>query len=308
MKVNILPYIFLIFISFACSPKHSALTEKDILKTLDDSNEGAYRSFVMLGDVYSYLLDTRLNIYRGDKNRWAIAIERLGYSPRAGYISLEINYFGNCLINMDKYNDFLVSHYDVYPIDFESTFETINLDSLNPDADHWIVRGQKIQISHDKEEYLDAGIILEEYEPNQIEIEEAGRLAVSKYRDLFRATDEELYKSIPKDLNKILVLDEWFHKDYLLDDSPVFSEKQLKEIYKTADYKGISYEKFKELIEENKLRNDEWNNEMIDNNRPSSYETWQLIAKVIVSNDSSQYQPTLKPNTHWKYWLDSGSF
>jgi hypothetical protein len=49
------------------------------------------------------------------------------------------------------------------------------------------------------------------------------------------------------------------------------------------------------------------NQEMWNDNRPSSYETWQQIAKVIVTGDISCYSPTLKPNTHWSNWEDSGS-
>ncbi|MBK8392244.1 MAG: hypothetical protein IPL23_24595 [Saprospiraceae bacterium] len=49
------------------------------------------------------------------------------------------------------------------------------------------------------------------------------------------------------------------------------------------------------------------NREIWENNRPSDYETWHLIAKVIVTNDPKSYKPTLEPNTHWANWLGSGS-
>jgi hypothetical protein len=49
------------------------------------------------------------------------------------------------------------------------------------------------------------------------------------------------------------------------------------------------------------------NEDNYNNNRPSSYETWQLVAKVISQNNPALYKPTLKPNTHWKNWPDSGS-
>lgn len=70
------------------------MTEEEILNTLDHSNDGYYCSFVELRHVYSYLIDSRLNVFRGDKDRWAIAVERLGYNPRAGTILLEIYYYG----------------------------------------------------------------------------------------------------------------------------------------------------------------------------------------------------------------------
>ena len=49
------------------------------------------------------------------------------------------------------------------------------------------------------------------------------------------------------------------------------------------------------------------NREIWENNRPSDYETWHLIAKVIVTNDPKLYKPALGPNTHWAKWLGSCS-
>jgi hypothetical protein len=65
-----------------------------------------------------------------------------------------------------------------------------------------LVRGQEVSLSHNQEDYLNAGIELKEYEADEISAEEVGRLVVSQNPDLFRATDNELYKSIPKDLKK----------------------------------------------------------------------------------------------------------
>jgi len=54
---------------------------------------------------------------------------------------------------------------------------------------------------------------LKEYEPNEISAEEVGRLLIVSQNQNFISVpmDSELYKSIPTDLKKILVLDEWFH-------------------------------------------------------------------------------------------------
>ena len=53
------------------------MTEEEILNTLDHSNDGYYCSFVELDHGYSYLIDSRINVFCDDDNRWAIAIERL---------------------------------------------------------------------------------------------------------------------------------------------------------------------------------------------------------------------------------------
>ncbi|MFI5204036.1 MAG: DUF7003 family protein [Flavobacteriales bacterium] len=286
------------------------MTKEEILNTLDNSNDGYYCSFVDLGHVYSYLVDTRINIFRADNDRWAIAIERFGYNPRAGALILDINYYGNCLTNLDYYNERPTSYYSIRPIDADSFSETIDGESLKPDAKFWLVRGQKVALNHNKQDYLDAGIDLKEYEPNEISVEEAGRLVVLQNRELFRASDNELYKSIPRDLKKILVLDEWFHKDFQLQISPEMTDEHLLQTFEfnknLTGLGGMTFESFAQSFRQQAILRDDWNREIWENNRPSSYETWQLIAKVIVTNDPKLYKPTLEPNTHWRNWPDSG--
>lgn len=287
------------------------MTEKEILSTLDNSNDGYYCSFVDLGNIYSYLIDTRLNVFRGDNDRWTIAVERLGYNPRAGAIVLDINYYGNCLTNLEFYNEQPTSYYSIHPIDFDNFNETIDGESLKSEAIFWLVRGQQVPLSHNKQDYTNAGIELKEYEPNEISAEEVGRLVVSQNRDLFRATDSELYKSIPTDLKKILVLDEWHHKDFQIQISPTMTDEHLRQTYEfnknLTGLGGMTFESFAQSFRQQEILSDDWNREIWENNRPSSYETWQLIAKVIVTNEPKQYKPTLEPNTHWTNWPDSGS-
>ncbi len=287
------------------------ITEEEILNTLDNSNDGYYCSFAELGHLYSYLIDTRLNVFYGENDRWAIAVERLGYNTRAGAIVLDINYYGNCLTNLEYYNERPTSYYNIHPINFDNFNETIDDESLTSDAKFWLVRGQQVSLSHKKQDYLDAGIKLKEYKPGEISVEEVGRLVVSQNRDLFRATNNELYKSIPEDLDKILVLDEWFHKDFQLQVSPTMTDEHLRQTFefnkKLTGLGGMTFERFAQSVRQQEILNDDRNRETWTNNRPSSYETWQLIAKVIMANDPKQYKPTLEPNTHWTNWPDSGS-
>lgn len=287
------------------------MTEEEILNTLDNSNDGYYCSFVELEHVYSYLIDTRLNVFRGNNDRWAIAVERLGYNPRAGAIVLDINYYGNCLTNLEFYNERPTSYYSTHPGDFDNFNETIDGECLKSDAKFWLVRGKQIPLSHNKQDYTNAGIELKEYEPNEISAEEVARLVVSQNRDLFRATDSELYKSIPKDLGKILVLDEWFHKDFQLQIPPTMTDEHLRQTFEfnknLTELGGMTFESFSQSFRQQEILRNDSNREIWENNRPSSYETWQLIAKVIVTNDPKQYKPTLEPNTHWKNWPASGS-
>jgi hypothetical protein len=101
------------------------LSEPEILDIIDNANKGGYYChFVELGQGYSYLIDCRLNVFRNDNGKWAVAVERLGYNPRAGDILLEIFYYGNCLINLEQYNGQSTNYYMIYPIDSENFNQT----------------------------------------------------------------------------------------------------------------------------------------------------------------------------------------
>ena len=288
------------------------ITEDQILAKLDDYKLGNYCQFIDLGHVYSYLIDCRLNIFKGENDNWAIVAERLGFNPRGGTIELDIYYFGNCLVNLEHYNGQDTNYYIVHLIDWDNFYETVDGEVLKPDAKFWNIRGKLIELTHDKQEYLNAGIELKENEPGEISLEEVGRLLIIKYRDLFRATEEELYKSIPKELKKIYIIDEWYHHDFCEIVQPTISDEHLLTTYEfnknlvDGEY-PLDFETFATMFRQQENINSEYNKNQYKDNRPSSYETWQLIAKLIATGDTTLYKPTLNPNTHWTNWPDSGS-
>jgi hypothetical protein len=108
-----------------------------------------------------------------------------------------------------------------------------------------------------------------------------------------------------------MVLDDWYHKDFQLQISPTMSDEHLRQTFEfNKNLTGlgeITFESFARSFRQQEILSDQWNREIWKNNRPSSYETWQLIAKVIETNDPRQYKPTIEPNAHWKHWPDSGS-
>lgn len=288
------------------------IQEQNILDILDHSSDGMYSTFIYLGDGYSYLIDCRLNIFRGDNDRWVIAAERLGYNTKAGAILLEVSYYGNCLINLDEYNNQKTNCYHIYIVDDDS-FQSATNDGgeLSTNAEFIIVRGQQVRLSHDISDYEEAGINLMQYEPIKISWEEVGRLLITQHRNLFRATDEELYKSIPSDLNKIFVVDEWYHKDFILLKQPAISDEHLRLVYEVnmsiSGTNRMDFETFAASFRKQEYDNSERNEEQWNDNRPSANETWQLLAKVISTGDTSLYQPTLTANTHWANWEESGN-
>ncbi len=284
------------------------IQEDEILFTLDNYNNGSYTGFILLGDDYSYLLDSRLNIFRNNE-KWAIAVERLGYSSREGRISLKIIYFGNCLYDFEEYNGEKLNEYSIYLVDDDSFENASDGENVKYDAEFILVRDKPLQISHNKLDYQKAGIVLGDFKSGQITWAEAGRLLVSQYSETFRALDSELYKSIPSDLKKIMVIDEWFHKDYaLLPIQSSLTDDEIRNIYNLPGFnKAVDFDSMLHAWRQQEIYNDEWNKRQWNENRPSTYETWQLIAKVISTGNPSYYKPTLKPNSHWSNWLESGT-
>lgn len=237
------------------------MTTTEVLETLDNSNNGVYNSFIQLGHPYSFLIDARINVFRNDSGKWAIAAERLGDNPRAGGLLLQIFYFGNCLVNLNSYNNQSVNYSG-----------RLIAESVN---------------------------------------EKISRELVSKNPGAYRATDDELYTSIPRDLKKFLVIDEWYHRDFVMVKSPPMTDDHLKYTYdfnkKLTGNFPLPFEEFKKQFERTMLFQNQQNLEQWENNRPSIYETWQLIAQAIVSGDPQDYTPAAKPNSHWSNWPKSGS-
>ena len=283
---------------------------QEILRVLDHANDGYYSSFIPLNHPYSYLIDTRLNLFRS-ADEWAIVAEILGYNPRGGQIELLIFYYGNCLVHLKNYNNRSTNHYSIFPIG-EASYQAATRDELlNPTATNLLVRGIPVPLSHDRATYEKAGIELTEVEPGCISMEEVGRLLITQRPDLFRATDAELYKSIPKHLRKILVLDEWHHQDFTMSPPETMSEEAIRQTYELnqaiGSLHGMSLKELTTTIRTQEERAQQAARQEWATSRPSSYETWQQLAQVLATGDVRYYRPTLPPNTHWSNWPESGT-
>ena len=74
---------------------------KDILDQLDANADNPYYFLPDLEHGYFYTAGNRITLF-GDASRWAIAFEKTGYHNRSLEVQIELNYFGNCLMNLDK--------------------------------------------------------------------------------------------------------------------------------------------------------------------------------------------------------------
>lgn len=286
------------------------LTAQAILHALDYSNDGYYHSFVSLGHPYSYLIDSRLNLFRAE-GQWAIVVERLGYAPRGGTIELELFYYGNCLANLPEYNNHTTNVQHGKPISWEAQQAATSDELLNPAATSILIRGTQVPLTHDPAAYTHAGIELVEYEPGRTSLDEVGRLLILKHADLLRATDAELYQSLPAHLHKLLVLNDWYHRDFDQRAPVELSDESLTAVYQLSQASlaaaGIDQAGLAALVQAQQVRQAQQNRDEWEQKRPSSYETWQQLAQVLATGDVHYYQPTLPSNTHWRHWPESGS-
>ena len=181
----------------------------EILAQLDAAAEDFL--FPDLGHGYHYAVDARLHAYR-DHARWALVVEAVGYSPRAGDLIDVLHLFGNCLAEGP-------------PTDFLGRIDNWT-DLEDPDEPEVyrggpvVVRGQAIDVPG---------------EPGNDLVDVLRRL-VPDHRDLLLADESELRRRVPANLPEMIRLDHWHHPD-LLDAPPSASPtfRQLADVLETGD-------------------------------------------------------------------------
>lgn len=248
-------------------------TTKDILNHLDDCvMENPLWTFMDLEHGYFYTANSRLSLFASD-TQWAIVFEMSGFANRSCAILLELNYFGNCLINLETGGEnnaytYNAKHFELVNRaalkEIESGFEQVS-----STATHVKLRGESVAISNTNrgfERWIPD--MLDRDHDDKITFADLGRYLAFEYEKECRATVEELRSCLPDEssLPFIGCIDQWYHEEYnnYLDDDEPWGEP------------------------------------------PSSYETFPLIAEVLVSGDMGKFQPMLSPCNHWRHWPEAG--
>ncbi|MGW0215816.1 DUF7003 family protein [Micromonospora chokoriensis] len=186
----------------------------EVLEQLDAAAEEFL--FPDLDNGYYYAVDARLHAYR-DAGQWALIVETVGYSPRAGNLSDVLHVFGNCLtIGGPGFGN----------VDFLDRVD--NWDELeDPDEPEIyrggpvVLRGRRIAVAAEAGEDL---------------IDVLRRL-VPHHRELLLADEGELRRRIPVDIPEVLRLDHWNHPDLAGGSRPSQSEtfRQIADVLTTGD-------------------------------------------------------------------------
>ena len=259
---------------------NSSITQKDILNYLEETDQETYHFFIDFEHPYFYPAGSRLTLY-ADENRWAIVFEKSGYSIGNSCGEIELEYFGNCLQNLKNgiAGDTASSNMKAVILIKDTDLEKID----NGEFEELVARQQdKIQvrdtilpIEQDSSKYIAKGIEPRDYDnPKRLfDFYSLIRYLDGEYPHIFRATDKELRMCLPENLPKLMQIDQWHHEAY--------SKHKVPTSPTMYHYETIG-------------------------KKPSEYETYRMIADILVSRDTTKWRPTLKPNNDWRNWPNAG--
>jgi hypothetical protein len=244
-----------------------SFTAQDVLAYLEECNSDA--------ECYRFFIDLEHGYFEGattylhlfaDKDRWAMVFETAGYGNRAMAVLLDLYHYGNCLRGLPR-----AGRDGIYECNLHSV-ELIDFDELK-------------RIEQDFESIsLSAGTVRVRAEdvvvPSDPRTYEAAGIDVGDGCVPVAGLVRLLATTTPRP----------FHA----------TEAELR-THVPADLPRI-------------LTIDEWHHRYYANGydgklmgeRPSSYETYPLLAEVLVSRDPTRWRPRLPANTHWSNWPEAG--
>ncbi|MBB3054589.1 DUF7003 family protein [Mucilaginibacter gotjawali] len=283
MKIITFIFTLAILLFNDCKPVsvQKAYTEDDILKQLDLAFRGVPNDFYPpgnSGDIkYNFMLDlehgycvtagSRIHLY-ADKNRWAIVFEKSGYQNRAGDAEIELDYFGNC-IN--------------YPVDKYPERNYITNTSnivLISGGEYERIRNKK---GSDYEQF-------ELISPLANEVNIRGK-KVKIEHDLSKYARLGIIPRSDDNPKKLIGFGDIVR--YLSETAPstiAATDAEIREHIPANIPKLMTIGKF------------HFESVYKPGNLPSTQETYQLLAKILVKRDTSLWKPTLKPTNHWSNW------
>ena len=195
-------------------------TAKDVVDYLDNCIiDEPYCFFMDLQHGYFYTANSRLTLY-ADESRWAIVFEKNGYANRGLRVEIELNFFGNCLHNLDRAgaeDHYVCNAKWVTLVDGDDLDEiTSHFEQVSLSATSVKVRGKHVQLPSTKERYAKwvPNIHADNGYCEQPTYQDLARFLAFEYADLCRATDAEKRQCLPAALPEIMTVDEWHHRFY----------------------------------------------------------------------------------------------
>jgi hypothetical protein len=240
---------------------------RDILDVLDKCCEAF--TFPMLDNGYVYLAASRLSLHRSVED-WAMVIEIFGFSPRAGSPDTFIHTFASKLRDRDP------------PEKFASRQAYDNHLARNPHNQMQAV------FPIDDGDWQDAD----------------DRDFVSQYATHARVRGREI--AIPTraecELHGIVLVEPPRLRTFEL--CRYLSAVAREGVLATPAERRINvFSEMKQI-----LQLEQWNHpDIVESQLPSGSETFQQLARVLETGDTTLYDPSLPANTHWRNWPEGGT-
>ncbi|KFC19881.1 hypothetical protein IO90_11680 [Chryseobacterium sp. FH1] len=216
--------------------KTMTFQETEILEQLDLAFNGNPSKYYPIGrpeDIkYNFFLDlehgycetagNRIHLY-ADSTRWVIVFEKSGYQNRENSAEIELDYVGNCIdYPIDKYpeRNYITNANNIILID-PTEFERIeNKDGEEMETFELIgqnikeikIRDTHVEFDNNYKNYEKVGIDIRDYNnpKNLIGFGDFIRYLHETNPTSISATEEEIRKHIPKDIPKLITIND-FH-------------------------------------------------------------------------------------------------
>tara|TARA_Y100001934_G_C12156673_1_gene679927 strand:+ start:56 stop:937 length:882 start_codon:yes stop_codon:yes gene_type:complete len=181
-----------------------------------------YNFFLDLEHGYCETAGSRIHLF-ADSIRWAIVFEKSGYQNRGISSEIELNYVGNCInYPVDKYSErnYITNSSRIIlidPTEFErienvegAEMETFEL--IGKDIKEIKIRDKFVPFDNNYVNYEKLGIEIRDYDnPKKlIGFGDLIRYLHETNPSLISATEDEIRKHIPKEIPRIMTIDE-FH-------------------------------------------------------------------------------------------------
>lgn len=257
-------------------------TESEILEQLDLAFNGIpsqyypivrkqdikYNIFLDLEHGYCETAGSKIHLY-ADSSRWVIVFEKSGYQNRGTSAEIELDYVGNCI-------DYPVTHYSERNYITNSS----NIIIVTPE-EYDRIQNKEGESDIENFELIDSNTKeinirgkMYAFESDYKKYEEIG-IKLREYNNPKKLVDFGNIIRYLNETNPLLIsATESEIRQYIPDDIPKLMT--INEFH----YESI-YQK---------------------NNLPSQQETYKLIAKVLLTKDTTNWKPTLKANNHWSNW------
>lgn len=243
-------------------------TTTEILRILDSCCET--HKFPMLDNGYVYLAATRLSLFRSASD-WAMVIEVFGFMPRAELPDVTVSTFASTLTDRNLRTNYVSS--EAFENYLRNNPHNESRTFFPLDAGSW-------QDSEDVElvaTSTDAEFVLRglkhrlpsraEYAPHGIELADPDRVRVYELCRYLAAVRRD-------------------------------------DVLATVEERRVSVATGMQQL----LVLDDWRHpDLAGDERPSEFESFQQLARVLETGDAGLYRPTKPGNTHWKHWPEGGT-